>query len=382
VAYKCDDKHSFTWFIHSSGHGFKMEIPFAWIETTEFAQSQTQADQACAVFILSQPPNFFMEALDTSGPSPAREWKKCSDWTEGMQASNVLRHELVGATVLLLHALRGLPGGPSPTPQLIAPHGFSRSPSNTLSGMQMQIPQPPMMAIPPTPASTSFLSNPTMHHLQMTHGRKRSFSGPAAFHNPLSQSDISSPLNDAHSQNAAVDPGTHSQSNFISPPQRPTSLDFYSPTFLDTSFTSYQMSTPGSPSRQGPPPTLGDFTSVPISHVAPRSFAPRMGAFSNELRIPSARRYSELPQPTSSAFSTLASSPLLATAYSPNEPRIMEGTMPSVLNSLDMGNYQYGDASSESPPRPVRVSPPMSDRSSSLHGALDATAVGLGKSQQ
>lgn len=101
VAYVCEAKQCLTWFIHSAGYGFKMEIPFDAIVETKFVNAAPGA--GLASFFLSQPPVFFLETVTPSpnnGP-PLRSWKPCSDWTEGMQATKVLRHDLVGSAVQL-----------------------------------------------------------------------------------------------------------------------------------------------------------------------------------------------------------------------------------------------------------------------------------------
>ncbi|EIW84137.1 homeobox-domain-containing protein, partial [Coniophora puteana RWD-64-598 SS2] len=106
VAYLCDTKRCLTWFIQSAGYGFKMEIPFDIIADTEFTNAAPGS--GLATFLLSQPPNFYLESLSPSGQGPIRHWKKCADWTEGQQATQVLRHDLIGSAVQLAHVLRHL----------------------------------------------------------------------------------------------------------------------------------------------------------------------------------------------------------------------------------------------------------------------------------
>ncbi|KAI0048981.1 homeobox-domain-containing protein, partial [Auriscalpium vulgare] len=101
VAYVCDARRCLVWFIHSSGYGFKMEIPFDIIVDTEFTNAAP--GMGLATFFLSQPPAFFLEDVPADG---TRAWKRCADWTEGMQATKVLRHDLIGSAVQLAHVLR------------------------------------------------------------------------------------------------------------------------------------------------------------------------------------------------------------------------------------------------------------------------------------
>ncbi|KAI0059178.1 homeobox-domain-containing protein [Artomyces pyxidatus] len=106
VAYVCENRRCLVWFIHSSGYGFKMEIPFDIIVETEFTNAAPGS--GLASFFLSQPPTFYLEDVaPANGHGPAvRSWKRCADWTEGMQATKILRHDLIGSAVQLAHVLR------------------------------------------------------------------------------------------------------------------------------------------------------------------------------------------------------------------------------------------------------------------------------------
>ncbi|KAF8274812.1 hypothetical protein EI94DRAFT_1560994 [Lactarius quietus] len=105
VAYVCELRNCLTWFIHSTGYGFKMEIPFDTIAETELADAAPGS--TLASFFLTQPPLFYLEDIATppTGGPPVRTWKRCADWTEGMQATKVLRHDLVGSAVQLEYVL-------------------------------------------------------------------------------------------------------------------------------------------------------------------------------------------------------------------------------------------------------------------------------------
>lgn len=108
VAYVCNSKRSLNWFIHSNGYGFKMEILFNTITDTEYEVLEDRTAITC--FILSHPPIFYLETVSSSlVDKPAtRTWKRCSDWTEGHQASQVLRHTVVGSESHLANVLRSL----------------------------------------------------------------------------------------------------------------------------------------------------------------------------------------------------------------------------------------------------------------------------------
>ncbi|KAG6820308.1 hypothetical protein H0H93_002395 [Arthromyces matolae] len=114
VAYVSDAKRCLTWFIHSVGFGFKMEIPFDTIVNTKFANAAPGS--GLASFFLSEPPIFYLENVEPlSAPAtPRRHWKRCADWTEGQQASRVLRHDLIGSAPQLSHLLQNLRNQSSP----------------------------------------------------------------------------------------------------------------------------------------------------------------------------------------------------------------------------------------------------------------------------
>ncbi|KAJ4479947.1 hypothetical protein J3R30DRAFT_2558457 [Lentinula aciculospora] len=108
VAYVCEAKQSLAWFILSGGTGFKMEIPFDRIISTEF--NHTSPGIAHAVFTISEPPHFYLEhptAARTDGRMKL-SWRQCSDWTEGAQATHVLRHSLLGSAPQLSHLIQRL----------------------------------------------------------------------------------------------------------------------------------------------------------------------------------------------------------------------------------------------------------------------------------
>ncbi|KAJ7274566.1 hypothetical protein B0H12DRAFT_404492 [Mycena haematopus] len=137
VAYTCEVKRCLTWFIYNRGFGFKMEIPFDTIIDTEFTNA-SPTSTGLASFVLSRPPIFYLENSSEDG-SP-RHWKRCTDWTEGHQASNVLRHDLVGSAVPLVHLLRSLQAN-AEVSSPYSPYYHSEPPS------PMEIPPPPMSVI-------------------------------------------------------------------------------------------------------------------------------------------------------------------------------------------------------------------------------------------
>lgn len=153
VAYVSEAKRCLTWFIHSAGYGFKMELPFHSIVETEFKHVSSGA--GLAALVLSQPPTFYMEKV---GPNEegfvSCTWKRCADWTEDHQASKVLRHTVVGSASQLTHLLRILHSNPmtnlTPSSIDIQHQSLSGFPNSPYSSYHSGIIQPsPVVAGPP-----------------------------------------------------------------------------------------------------------------------------------------------------------------------------------------------------------------------------------------
>jgi len=133
IAYVCEAKQCITWFIHSVGYGFKMEIDFDTIVDAEF--TSTTLGSGMIAFTLSQPPLFYLES--TTPPladgSVQRYWKQCADWTEGHQATQVLRHELIGSATHLAQLVARLRSGVQSRQLSHSPYSVSVSGSSAPS---------------------------------------------------------------------------------------------------------------------------------------------------------------------------------------------------------------------------------------------------------
>ena len=70
-----------------------MDMPLSSIERIETDNASACQSPALAVIILSKAPTFHIESFVGGGK---RVWVECADYTEGMQASHTLRHELIG----------------------------------------------------------------------------------------------------------------------------------------------------------------------------------------------------------------------------------------------------------------------------------------------
>lgn len=360
VAYISNVKRCLTWFIYSNGYGFKMEIPFDTITSTNFTGASP--GQGLASFFLSRPPLFYLECMasPTSGLGTTKIWKKCADWTEGQQATKILRHDLVGAAIPLVNALKSLPPSEHPTSLPSAgsmPPGAYKPPDAMPT---MHIPQPPMAGLEPPPSFPLAAGGP---HAHLVHGRKRSFSGPPA----LIQSSHDLP---DFTLLGAPQPGTSEvQSSYPSgfPEQRASSMSFsseYSASIF-RGFPSMQSSA----ASHHPHSSLGDFSTVPISHAAaPRPYS----ASSVDTRFPfnsqatssvmhgSVDQYSSADAPPTQFESSLTSSPTLLT--SAFDPSTLHGDVQMTSagsGSLEMEASQFGDPSNDSGQQSASHDPPF-----------------------
>ncbi|KZT29924.1 hypothetical protein NEOLEDRAFT_487279 [Neolentinus lepideus HHB14362 ss-1] len=169
IAYMCERRGCLTWFVQSSDRGFKIEIPFNIIVDSQF--TTVNPGTAIASFFLSEPPLFYTENVvaPTGATSPVRTWQASADWTEGMQASGNLRHDLVGSVASLANLVRRFHmNSPGSGIQLVSPYG---TPDEVVSQASV------------TPEATSggdmcYGNGETPKLEYFGHGRRRSFSGP------------------------------------------------------------------------------------------------------------------------------------------------------------------------------------------------------------
>ncbi|TFK70294.1 homeobox-domain-containing protein [Pluteus cervinus] len=313
VAYVCDVKRCLTWFIHSGGFGFKMEIPFESIVDTDFTNAAPGS--GLASFMLSQPPVFYLENISSpaSDGSTTRTWKRCSDWTEGHQATHVLRHDLIGSAVQLAHVLRNLQTSSSGSEIALHSPSYRGAPTSP-----MEVPAPPMAS----------LTNPGYHYPEVTADtRSRTYSGPG-----LSQSvsPMYSP-NDHQPPPHTAPAATFPHSSYTAVSNRGTPA---SSTFGTSVYNEY----PQGPVAQ----PLDDYRhGVPISHgLAPRSYPsqpiPRT-FYSDAPRLVQQYSNNDLRRSTSGPSHTVEDSPsLLASQYHHSSPHLTD----SHPNSRQHGSPQ------------------------------------------
>ncbi|KXN85871.1 Homeobox protein 10 [Leucoagaricus sp. SymC.cos] len=95
LAWICEKKRCFTWFVHSKDYSFKMQVSLDSLK--EMAFRNAGPGKAFLTIDLSEPPTFFLRRNVTrqdSAPLPC--WRQCDDWTEHKIATHTLRHVLGG----------------------------------------------------------------------------------------------------------------------------------------------------------------------------------------------------------------------------------------------------------------------------------------------
>ncbi|KAF9912027.1 hypothetical protein BX616_010436 [Lobosporangium transversale] len=92
----CPTTRIMTWQIIDHAARFKMTFPLSAISRIEFYEVDAMYSQVD--FDLLETPQFFME---TVSEDQTRDWKKCSDFTEGKQATLVMRHTIHGISSAL-----------------------------------------------------------------------------------------------------------------------------------------------------------------------------------------------------------------------------------------------------------------------------------------
>lgn len=141
MAYCSTETRNLTWYVQSDGSGFKMEIPFDTVIDVEYAN--TTPGSGLASFELSRPPYFFLEDKVQDATATSKHWKRCTDWTEGLQATHILRHDVIALAApfsRIVQKIRNELDSRIQTPVQVEQLDAS-SPA-------MQIPQPPLAGLP------------------------------------------------------------------------------------------------------------------------------------------------------------------------------------------------------------------------------------------
>ncbi|KJA23018.1 hypothetical protein HYPSUDRAFT_612848 [Hypholoma sublateritium FD-334 SS-4] len=214
VAYVCDTKRCLNWFIHSGGYGFKMEIPFHTVTNTEYKMIGPHT--GIASFVLSQPPVFYLENVGSplSDDPPVRTWKRCSDWTEGHQASKVLRHTVLGSDAELVFLLRNLPANSGTSSIPLRANAYR---ADCVSTSPMELQPPPLAGL--GGANTPYADSEMKSRPGSADVRKRS---------PYSLPDerYAAAHGDLHPPPHSAPPGPFSRNGFMRPIHPSTTPNF------------------------------------------------------------------------------------------------------------------------------------------------------------
>jgi hypothetical protein len=223
-----------------------MEIPFDIIRDTEF--DNATPGSGLATFILSQPPMFYLEHLSsaTSDGTVIRDWKRCADWTEGHQATKVLRHELIGSAVQLAHLLRTLQDGGSDVTLHQPSYGTAEV-------------SPPPMDFRQEPSSASSVAGYYYRHETPDSSSPRHYVESRKRSESVSTPSLASPF-------SGLDRDPHTSSPFLPHAQHEPARTSQPP-------GQYVQPSP-TPFRQPQPSSLDDYGPVALSlSLAPRPFA-------------------------------------------------------------------------------------------------------------
>lgn len=102
IAWVCEEKRCFTWFINSQGYSFKMQVSFD--DVKEARSSNAGPEEALLTLELVRPPTFFMKQnFQRQEGVPPPCWRLCDDWTENKAATRCLCHVLRGSVLPLAY---------------------------------------------------------------------------------------------------------------------------------------------------------------------------------------------------------------------------------------------------------------------------------------
>ena len=332
-----------------------MEIPFETITHTDFRNAGP--GEGLASFHLSQPPNFFLEHIlsprssGVYGSSTIKTWKKCADWTEGTQASPVMRHDLIGSAVQLAHLLNDLrefrcrSGISLLTPGAYGGGAMFGPPSG--SPTSMQIPQPPLVGLQAHPGS----QKPPYQG----HSRKRSNSGPPAMVRPPYPMNPSS-----NTIEESVGPGLtqpysagYVTSTFARQPELPSYsygqqrvAPEYAPTPIQTSMEH--------PAQEQPSSAFG-LSQRPYSSISTPFFAPSTGDVQAHTHVQSPHGVTPSPPILSPPFGPDAPLSLSGIAYFGQTEQNQTRSSPTYEQGSAAGTFATSSSTPADllPPRPL-----------------------------
>ena len=101
MAWICEGKRCFVWFVLSQEYSFKMQVPLDNVREASF--NYVGVEEASLILELAQRPKFFTKQNLQQPGVPWPYWRPCDDWTENRAATRCLRHVLRGPRVSLVY---------------------------------------------------------------------------------------------------------------------------------------------------------------------------------------------------------------------------------------------------------------------------------------
>ena len=356
LGYACDAKRCLAWFIQSAGYGFKMEIPYEMVTRVNVATMPSRPDMALVTFFLSGSPVFFLENVVPSQSTGVmiKSWCHCQDWTEGAQASNVPKHEVVGPYAAMVAALRMLPIGSRISGLDTAPP----PPHRHDGSVPMQLPPPPLASLqqhhqhsaPLMSISFPFTQEQAEAAAPLPHmmGRRRSLSGPSSTQGIHQHPGFAASTGQIHQQHQYA----------VDQTMRPSTMQYGVATYPNHSAESLFRFVPPALAQPSPPHgSVGDYSAPPSGYTSqmPGSAG---GMMHSPMYSTSAEHVQDISRySTSAGASTYASAspPLLTQAFNPHPH------MPTVVTT---------DASAMMDPLLVNPAQPFYDEATLSAGAV------------
>ncbi|KAG5730053.1 hypothetical protein E4T56_gene5851 [Termitomyces sp. T112] len=274
VAYVSDIKRCLIWYIHSDGFGFKMEIPFNTVLETRL--TSVAPESGLASFLLSEPPLFYLENIEpmSTDGNPKRHWKRGPDWTEGQQASRILRHDLIGSAPQLSHLLLNLRNIRNQVPADFSvrqpSYPLDQTNRSTSPVMPLDLPPPPLASLQFSGSGSRYpeheVTETSVSHHNSTFKHRSSYVDPGVTPSP------DTPYSNEGGRPPPYDvpstmPFSFAQQQSHQRNCQPTSTSFAVDD--ESSYTAFEThrAIPRSHS-------VGDFSELPISHgLAPRPYS-------------------------------------------------------------------------------------------------------------
>jgi hypothetical protein len=99
MAWICEKKRCFTWFVKGTEYSFKMQVSLDSLKELTFKNADP--GKAFLTIQISRPPTFYIRRHLKREVGVPPCWRQCDDWTESKVATRTLRHVLGGPSLPL-----------------------------------------------------------------------------------------------------------------------------------------------------------------------------------------------------------------------------------------------------------------------------------------